>query len=134
MRITSAELLSTQWVMPRLLTWFNAQSAQDRTIPINQMYLVKVTVLNTADGSPVFVIGSDPSAVDPEGSEREYLGDITYLWVGPTGAATVAIESHFFEMSKTIQPYITIVPHVVTAIEGTVLPFTVVINEHMLPA
>lgn len=134
MKITSAELLSAEWVMPRLLAWFNAQSTQDRTIPINQMYLIKVTVLNTVDGSPVFVVGSDPSMVDPDGSERDYLGDVTYLWVGPTNTAAVAVESHFFEMSKTIQPYITIVPHVVTAVEGTVLPYTIVINEHMLPA
>lgn len=131
MKITSVELLSPQWVMPRLLAWFNTQSAQDRTIPINQMYLIKVTVLNTANGTPVFVVGSDPSTADPE---REYLGDVTYLWVGPTGAPTVAVEAHFFELAKTIQPYITVVPYVITAIEGTVLPFTIVLNEHVLPA
>lgn len=134
MKITSVELLSSQWVMPRLLAWFNSQTANNRIVPANQMYLIKVTVLNTADGTPIFVVGSDPSATDPVTSEREYLGDVTYLWIGPTNVPTVAQESHFFEMSKTIQPYVTIVPYTVTAVEGTVLPFMVVINEHMLPA
>lgn len=134
MRITSAELLSAQWVMPRLLTWFNAQSAQDRTIPINQMYLIKVTLLNTADGTPVFVVGTDPSAANPATSEREYLGDVTYLWTGLTGSAVTAVEADFFELSKTIQPYVTVIPYTLTIHEGDALPFMIVLNEHMLPA
>ena len=120
--------------MPRLLTWFNAQSAQDRTIPINQMYLIKVTLLNTADGTPVFVVGTDPSAANPATSEREYLGDVTYLWVGTTGEAVTAVEADFFELSKTIQPYVTVIPYTLTIHEGDALPFMIVLNEHMLPA
>lgn len=129
MKITSIELMSTSYIMPRLIAWFNAQSADDRTIPATQLYIIKVAILTTADGTPIFAVGTDPSQVDPVTSGREFIGDATFLWVGPTAVPVTATADHFFEIAKSMQPYVNIVPYTLTAHEGTVVPFTVVVNE-----
>lgn len=129
MKITSIELMSSNWIMPRLISWFNAQLPADRTIPATQLYIIKVAVLVTADGTPVFAIGTDPSQVDPVASGREFIGDATFLWVGPTDVPVTATSDHFFELAKSMQPYVNVVPYTLTAHEGTVIPFTVVVNE-----
>lgn len=134
MKITSIELMSTSYIMPRLIAWFNAQSADDRTIPAAQLYIIKVSILTTVDGTPVFVVGTDPTQADPVGNKREFIGDVTFLWVGPTGVPVTATADHFFELAKSMQPYLTIVPYVVTVVEGTMLQPLMVINEYTFPA
>lgn len=133
MKINSIELMSSEWITPRLITWFNSQSAADRTIPSNQLYLIKVTILTTVDGTPVFVVGVDSSATDPVATGREYIGDATFLWVGVTDIPATAAAASFFEVAKSVQPYVNIIPYTLTIHEGSILPYTLVINELALP-
>lgn len=113
------EYMAADWITPRLATWFNAQSSAERTIAPGQLYIIKVTILLNSDGQPVFVVGSDPTTADPA---RKYLGDATYLWIGPTGTPQTATVDSFFELSKTVEPTIRVVPYTLTVTEGTYTP------------
>lgn len=115
----NTEYMGSDWILPRLVTWFNAQSSADRTIAPGQLYFLKVTILLNSTGAPVFVVGSDPSLSDPA---RRYLGEATYLWIGATGSPQTATNASFFEMAKTVEPAIRVVPYTLTITEGTATP------------
>lgn len=112
----ATESFGTDWALPRLVDWFNSQTAAARTIPAGQLYLIKVTVLTTDDGTPVFVVGADTSLGD---DSRQYVGDVTYLWIGPTGSAATATTASFYELSKTIDPKVNFITYTLTVSVGT---------------
>lgn len=95
------ETFSQEAALPRLIDWFNAQTDAYRTIGANEMFFVRVKVVENASGEPEFVIytTTDPTAGD---ASRVYLGECVYMWVGPRGSAATASASTFYEVSKTM--------------------------------
>lgn len=100
---TNVETLGSSLIKIRLVNWFNTQTAEERTIPPGQTYIIKVTAVETTTGLPTFAITTDPTTNDPS---RVYIGDATYMWIGQTGSPATAVLSSFFELSKTIDPTI----------------------------
>lgn len=95
------ETFSQEAALPRLIDWFNAQSASYRTIGNNEMFFIRVKVVENSSGEPEFVVytNSDPTAGD---TSRTYIGECVYTWVGPRGTPATASASTFYEISKTI--------------------------------
>lgn len=94
------EFFSSEVIMQRLVEWFNTQPLNQRTITAGEFVIIRVKVLVTPNGEPVFIIGSDPSDIaDPT---REYIGEAVFIWVGPRGTDLTATISSFFEISKFV--------------------------------
>lgn len=95
------ETFAQDAALPRLVDWFNAQDSTYRTIGANEMFLIRVKVVENSSGEPEFVVYTvtDPTAGD---SSRVYLGEVVYMWVGPRGTPATASASTFYEVSKTM--------------------------------
>ena len=95
----SQEYFSTETTLPKLVEWFNAQPASARTVAAGELFMIRVKVLQVADGDVQFVVGTDPVSGD---DSRWYVGDSVFMWVGPSGSNLTATESSFFEMSRNV--------------------------------
>lgn len=104
------EFFSSEVIMQRLVEWFNAQPLNQRTITAGEFVIIRVKVLVTPNGEPVFIIGTDPSDIgDPF---RKYIGEAAFVWVGPRGTDLTATSTSFFEISKFVHvvPEVNVVP------------------------
>lgn len=95
----SQEFFSTETTLPKLVEWFNSQPSSARTVTAGELFVIRVKVVQVADGDVQFVVGADPVATD---DSRWYMGESVFMWVGPTGTNLTATESSFFEMSRNV--------------------------------
>lgn len=95
------ETFAQDAALPRLVDWFNAQDSTYRTIGANEMFLIRVKIVENSSGEPEFVVYTvtDPTAGD---TSRVYVGECVYMWVGPRGTPATASTSTFYEVSKTM--------------------------------
>ncbi len=92
------QTFATDKILAKLVAYFNALPAAQRTIQFNDLPLFKVQIIDNGAGEEI-IIG--PTSKVEAG---KFLGEVVYLWVGGAGPNKVATSKSFFEVSKFLNP------------------------------
>lgn len=95
------EFISSSTIIPKMVTWFNAQADDaDKTIAPSEIALFKVKLMEDGSGNVDFIVNPDPNIAYP----GKYLGEVVYMWAGTRGHVAVADQHSFIEISKYSEP------------------------------
>lgn len=102
MAVTSPQTFGKDYILTKLVAYFNSQPASARTIKSNDLPLYNIKVIEDGDGQPTIIVG-DQSGTYPS---AQFLGEATYVWIGPRDVVATANTTSFFEVSKyvNVQP------------------------------
>lgn len=98
MAVTSPQTFGTDYILQKLVDYFNGLSPTARTINPSDLPLYKIVVVAEAEDQPVIIVGDQSTTVP----SANYLGEATYLWIGPRGAPATATAASFFEVAKFV--------------------------------
>ena len=102
--ISSPQTFVTQSVVPVVLQHYNNVSPSDRIVAENEIRIVKYKIYsapNVPGGLFAYEYEYDFAGVNPN---AVYVGDFSFLWVGPTGVFETATATNFICIGYQLNP------------------------------